>query len=118
MCCLQSETFLNIKTLTELHNEELRNLYSSPSIIRIIKLRRMRWAGHITRNGAKRNVHRLLIVKAEGKRPLGRRRRRWLDNVRMHLGGRGWSGVDCVGLAQCRDKWRVLVNAVTNLQVS
>jgi hypothetical protein len=65
-----------------LHNEELHNLYSSPSIIRIIKLRRMRWAGHVVRMGEKRNVYRLLVGKPEGKRPLGRPRRRWMITLR------------------------------------
>jgi hypothetical protein len=69
----------------KLHNEELHNLYSSPSIIRIIKSRRMRWAGHVTRMGEKRNVYRLLVGKPEGKRPLGRPRRRWIDNIKMVL---------------------------------
>jgi hypothetical protein len=63
----------------ELFNEELRNLYSSPSIIRIIKSRRMRWVGHVTRMGEERNVYRLLVGKPEGKRPLGRPRHRWID---------------------------------------
>jgi hypothetical protein len=69
----------------KLHNEELRDLYSSPSIIRIIKSRRMRWAGHVARMGEKRNVYRLLVGKPEGKRPLGRPRRRWMDNIKMDL---------------------------------
>jgi hypothetical protein len=69
----------------KLHTEELRNLYSSPSIIRIIKSRRMRWAGHVARMGDKRNVYRLLVGKPEGKRPLGRPRRRWVDNIKMDL---------------------------------
>jgi hypothetical protein len=69
----------------KLHNEELHNLYSSPSIIRIIKSRRMRWAGHVARMGEKRNVCRLLVGKPEGKRPLGRPRRRWIDNIKMDL---------------------------------
>jgi hypothetical protein len=68
-----------------LHNEELYDLYSSPSIIRIIKARRMRWAGHVARRGEKRNAYSLLVGKPEGKRPLGRPRRRWLDNIRMDL---------------------------------
>jgi hypothetical protein len=62
----------------KLHNEDLRDLYSSPSIIRIIKSRRMRWAGHVARMGEKRNAYRLLMGKPEGKRPLGRPRRRWV----------------------------------------
>jgi hypothetical protein len=69
----------------KLHNEELRDLYSSPSISRIIKSRRMRWAGHAVRMGEKRNAYRLLVVKPEGKSPLGRPRRRWVDNIRMEL---------------------------------
>jgi hypothetical protein len=69
----------------KLHNEELHKLYSSPSIIRIIKSRRMRWAGHVARMGEKRNVYRLLVGKPEGKSPLGRPRRRWIDNIKMDL---------------------------------
>jgi hypothetical protein len=66
-------------------NEELQNLYSSPSIIRIIKSRRMRWAGRMTRKGEKRNVYRLLVERPEGKRPLGRPRRTWIDNTKVNL---------------------------------
>jgi hypothetical protein len=69
----------------KLHNEELHDLYSSPSIIRIIKARRMRWAGHVARMGEKKNAYRLLVGKREGRRPLGRLRRRWLDNIRTDL---------------------------------
>jgi hypothetical protein len=71
----------------KLHNEELRDLYSSPSIIRIIKSRRIRWAGHVARMGEKRNAYRLLVGKPEGKRPLGRPRRRWMDStcIKMYL---------------------------------
>jgi hypothetical protein len=101
----------------KLHNEEHRDLYSSPSIIRIIKSRRMRWAGHVARRGAKRNAYRLLAGKPEGKRPLGRPRRRWVHNIMMDLGEIGWAGVDWIGLAQDRDKWSALVNAVMNVQV-
>jgi hypothetical protein len=74
----------------KLHNEELRDLYSSPSMIRIIKSRRMRWAGHVVRMGEKRNAYRLLVGKPEGKRPLGRPRRRGLDNIKMDLLEIGW----------------------------
>jgi hypothetical protein len=69
----------------KLQSEELHNLYSSPSIIRIIQSRRMRWAGHVARMGEKRNAYRLLVGKPEGKRPLGRPRRRWINNIKMHL---------------------------------
>jgi hypothetical protein len=101
----------------ELHNEELRNLYSSPSIIRIIKSKRMRWAGHVARMGKKRNAYRLLLGKPEGDRPLGRPRRRWVDNIRMDLGEVGWGDVDWIGLAKDRNRWRALVNLVLNLRV-
>jgi hypothetical protein len=97
--------------MRKLHNEELRDLYSSPSIIRIIKSRRMRWAGHVARMGAKKNAYRLLVGKPEGKRPLGRPRRRWVDNIRMDL-GEVW-----FGLAQDRNRCRALVNSLLNLWV-
>jgi hypothetical protein len=79
----------------KLHNEELRDVYSSPSIIRIIKPRRMKWAGHVARMGEKRNAYRLLV----GKIPLRRARRRWVDNIKMDLLEIGWDGVDLIGLA-------------------
>jgi hypothetical protein len=94
----------------KLHNEELRDLYSSSSIIRIIKSRKIRWAGHVARMGEKRNAYRLLVGKPEGKRPLGRPRCRWLDNIRMDLGEVGWGDVDWIGLAKDRNRWRALVN--------
>jgi hypothetical protein len=103
--------------MEKLHNEELRDLYSSPSIIRIIKSRRMIWAGHVTRMGEKRNAYRLLVGKPEGKRPLGRPRRRWVDNIRMDLGDVGWGYVDRIGLAQDRNRWRAVGNSVLNLRV-
>jgi hypothetical protein len=101
----------------KLHNEELRDFYSSPSIIRIIKSRRMRWAGHVARKGEKRNVYRLLVRKPEGKRPLGRPRRRWIDNIKMDLLEKGLNVVDWIGLAQDRYRWRAVVNSVMNLRV-
>jgi hypothetical protein len=101
----------------KLHNEELHNLHSSPSIIKIIKSRRMRWAGHVAQMGEKRNVYRLLLGKPEGKRPLGRPRRRWMDNIKMDLLERGVNVVDWIGLAQDRCRWRALVNSVMNLRV-
>jgi hypothetical protein len=99
------------------HNKELRDLYSSPSIIRIIKSRRMRWEGHVARMGEKRNAYRLLVGKPEGKRPLGRPRRRWVDNIRLDLGEVGWGDVDWNGLAKDRNRWRALVDSVLNLRV-
>jgi hypothetical protein len=98
----------------KLHKGELHDLCSSPSIIRIIKARRM---GHVARMEEKRNWYRLLVRKPEGRRPLGRPRRRWLDNIGMDLVEARWGDVDWVGLAQDRDKWRTLVNSVLNLQV-
>jgi hypothetical protein len=101
----------------KLHNKELRDLYSSPSIIRIIKSRRMRWAGHLARMGEKRNSYRLLLGKLEGKRPLGRPRCRLVDNIRMDLGEVRWGGVDWFDLARDRNRWRALVNSVLNPRV-
>jgi hypothetical protein len=100
----------------KLYDEELHKLYSSPNIIRIIKSRRMRWAGHVARMGEKSNMFRLLVGKPEGKRPLGRRRRRWMNNIKMDLLEIGLIVVDWIGLAQDRYRWRALVNSVMNLQ--
>jgi hypothetical protein len=69
----------------KLHNEELNDLYSLPNIVRVLKSRRMRWAGHVARMGEESGVHRVLVGKPEGKRPLGRPRRRWEDNIKMDL---------------------------------
>jgi len=69
----------------KLHNEKLRDLYSLPNIVRVVKSRRMRWAGHVSRMGEDRGVHRVLVGKPEGKRPLGRPRRRWEDNIKVYL---------------------------------
>jgi hypothetical protein len=101
----------------KLHNDELYNLYSSPSIIRIITSRRMRWAGHVARMGEKRNVYRLLVGKPEGKKPLGRPRRRWIDNIKMDFLEIGLNVVDWIRLAQDRYRCRALVNSVMNLRV-
>jgi len=100
-----------------LRNEELNDLYSSPNIVRVIKSRRMRWAGHVARMGEERGVYRVLVGKPEGRRPLGRPRRRWVDNIRMDLQEVGCGYVDWIGLAQNRDRWRTLVSAVMNLRV-
>jgi hypothetical protein len=87
---------------TKLHNQELHNLYRLPNAIRIIKLR-MRWAGHVARMGTKRNVYRILMGNTEGKRPLGRPRHRWVNNIKMDL-TIGWGGMDWTNLAQDRDQ--------------
>jgi len=100
-----------------LHNEELNDLYSSPNIVRVIKSRRMRRAGHVARMGEKRGVYRVLVGKPEGRRPLGRPRRGWADNIRMDLQEVGCGYMDWIGLAQDRDRWRMLVSAVMNLRV-
>jgi hypothetical protein len=100
-----------------MHNEELLDLYFSPSVIRIIKSRGIIWAGNVARRGEKRNSYRLFLGKPEGKRPLGRPRRRWVDNIRMDLGEVGWDDVNWIGLAKDRNRWRALVNSVLNLQV-
>ena len=99
-----------------LNNEELNDLYSSPNIVWVIKSRRMRWAGHVARMGEERGVYRVLLGKPEGKRPLGRPRRRWVD-IRMDLREVGCGYMDWIGLAYDRDRWRTLVSAVMNLRV-
>jgi len=100
-----------------LHNEELNDLYCSPNIVRVIKWRRMRWAGHVARMGEERGAYRVLVGKPEGRRPLGRPSRRWMDNIRMDLQVVGCGDMDWIGLAQDRDRWRTLVSAVMNLRV-
>ena len=100
----------------KLHNEELRDLYALPNIVRVVKSRRMRWAGHVVRMREGRGVHRVLVGKPEGKRPLGKPRRRWEDNIRMDLQEVGGGG-DWMELAQDRDRWRALVNTVMNFWV-
>jgi hypothetical protein len=100
-----------------LHNEERNNLYLSPNIIRVIKSRRLRWAGHVPRMGEERGAYRILVGRPEGRRPLGRPRRRWEDNIKMNLREVGWGGMNWIELAQDRDRWRAVVNAVTNLRV-
>ena len=100
-----------------LHNEELNDLYPSPNIVRVIKSRRMRWAGHVTRMVDERGVYRFLVGKPEGKRLLERPRRRWVNNIRMDLMEVGCGYMNWIGLAQGRDRWRTLVSAVMNLRV-
>jgi hypothetical protein len=100
-----------------LHNEELHNLYSSPDIIRQVKSRRMRWAGHVACMGEDRKVYKVLVGKPEGKSPLGRPWCRWEYGIRMDLREIGLGGVDWIRLAQDRDRWRAVVSEVMNLRV-
>ncbi|KAJ4448399.1 hypothetical protein ANN_10415 [Periplaneta americana] len=100
----------------KLHNTELHALYSSPDIIRNIKSRRLRWAGHVARMGEFRNAYRALVGRPEGKRPLGRPRRRWEDNIKMELRDLGYDDREWINLAQDRDQWRAYVVAAMNLR--
>ena len=100
----------------KLHKEELRDLYSLPNIVQVVKSRRMRWAGHMAHMGEGRGVHRVLMGKPEGKGPLGRPRRRWEVNIKMNLQEVGGSE-DWMELAQDKDRWWALVNMVMNLRV-
>jgi hypothetical protein len=101
----------------KLHNDELHDLNSSPNIVRVIKSRKMRWAGHVARMGEGRGVYRVLVGRPEDKRPLGRRRRKWEDNIKMDLRETGIDGGELDPLAQDRIQWRAFVNTVMNLQV-
>jgi hypothetical protein len=101
----------------KLHNEELHSLYSSPNIFRMIKTRKMRWAGHVARMGEKSYACRILVGKPEGKRTLGRPRRGWVDNIKIDLREIEWDGMDWINLAEERDYWWALVNTVMNLRV-
>jgi hypothetical protein len=102
----------------KLHNEELHSLYSLPGIVRVIKERRMRWAGLVARMGEVRGAYNIWVLRPEGRRPLGRPRRRWEDDIKMDLREIGFEDVDWIHLAQNRDRWRALVNTVMNLRVS
>ena len=101
----------------KLHNAELHALYSSPNIIRSLKSRRLRWAGHVAHMGQSKNAYRVLVGKPEGKRPLGRPRRRWEDNIKMDLREVGCDPGEWINLAEDRDQWRTNVRAVMNLWV-
>jgi hypothetical protein len=101
----------------KLHNEELHGLYSPPSIVRVIKARRMRWAGHVVRMEEVRGAYNVLVGRPEGRRPLGRPRRRWEDNIKMGRREIRFGDVDWIHWAQDRDRWRALVNTVMNLRV-
>jgi hypothetical protein len=97
----------------KLHNEELNDLYCSQNIVRVIKSRRMRWAGHVARMEEGRGVHKVLVGKLEGRRP----RRRWDDNIKMDLEEVGRGCGDWMVLAQDRGRWRALVSTVMNFRV-
>jgi hypothetical protein len=101
----------------KLHNEELHGLYPSPSIVRVFKARRMRWAGHVARMGEVRGAYNILVGRPEGRRPLVRPRHRWEDNIKMDLREIGFGDVDWIHLSQDRDRWRALVNTVMNFRV-
>jgi hypothetical protein len=99
------------------HNEELNDLRSSSNIVPVSKSRSMRWEGHVARMREVICAYRILVGRPEGRRPLGRSRRRWQDNIKMNFQEVGWGSMDWIELAQDRDRWRALVNAVMNLRV-
>jgi hypothetical protein len=101
----------------KLHFEGLNDLHCSPTIVRVIKSRIMKWAGHLARVGEKKGMYRVLVEKPEGKRPLGRPRRGWEDSINMNLQEVGCGVMDWIELAQDRDSWRALVNAVVNIWI-
>ena len=93
-------------------------MYSSPNIVRVVNSRRMRWAGNVARMGEERGVYRVFVGKPEGKRPLGRPRRRWDNDIKMDLHEVGYGVMDWTELAQDRDRWWALVKALMNLRVA
>jgi hypothetical protein len=99
------------------NNVELLDVYSSPNIVSVIKLRRIRWTGHVAQMGWERGVYEILVEKPDGKSPLGRSRHRWEDNIKMDLQEVGCGGMGWIGLPQVRDRWRAVVNAVMNRRV-
>ena len=101
----------------KLHNEELNDLYSSPNIVWVVKSRRMRWAGHVADMWESRGIYRALVGKPEGRRPLGRPKPRWEDNIKMDLQEVGCGGTDWIELAKDSDRWRRLLSAVLSLWV-
>jgi len=101
----------------QLHNEELHDLNCSPNTVWLIKSRRMRWAGHVACMGERRGVYRVLLGKYEGKRPFGRPRRRWEDNIKMDIQEVECGVMDWIEMAQDRDRWRGPVDVVINHQV-
>jgi len=101
----------------KLHNGELSDLYTLPNIVRAVKLRRMKWAGHVMCMQERRGVHRVLVGKPEGKRPLGRPSRRWENNIKMGLREVGGGCVDWMELAKDKASWRALVSMVMIFRV-
>jgi hypothetical protein len=101
----------------KVHNDELHRLYFSPNVVRVIKSRRMRWAGHVARMGEGRSVYRVLVVRSEWKRPLGRPRCRWEDNIKLDLREIEIDGANWIQLAHDRVQWWAFVNTVMNLRV-
>jgi hypothetical protein len=101
----------------KLHNDGLNSPYSSLNIVRVIKSRRLRWAGHVARMGEGRGVYRVLVRRPKAKRPLGRPRCMWEDNIKMDLREMGIDGANWIQLAQYRIQWRAFVNTVMNLRV-
>jgi hypothetical protein len=97
------------------HDDELHSLYSSPNVVRVIKSRRMRWAGHVARMGEGRGAYRVLVGRPEGKRPLGRPRRRWENNIKLDLRDIGIDGANWIQLD--RVQWRASVNTIMNLRI-
>ena len=106
-----------IRQNKQCNTEELNDLYCSPNIVRVIKSRRIRWAGHVARMEEGRGVHKVWVGKPEGKRPLGRPRRRWEDNIKMDLQEVGKGCGDWMELTKDRDSWRALVSTVMNFGV-
>jgi len=100
-----------------LHNEELNDLYSSPNNFRVIKSRKIIWAGHVAYVEERRGVYRILEGRLEGRTALGRPRRRWENNIKKYLQEVGWRGMDRIALARDMDRWPALVNAVMNFRV-
>jgi hypothetical protein len=100
-----------------MHNDELYGLYSLPNIVRVIKSKRMRWAGHVARMGEGRGVHGVLVGSAEWERALRRPRRRWKDNIKLDLKEVGIDGANWIQLAQDMIQWRAFVNTVMNLRI-
>jgi hypothetical protein len=107
----------NLHRAGSVHQKELRNMYTAPHVVRVIISRGMRWAGHVAGMGEMRNAYKILIGKPEGRKPLGRPKRGWKDNITMDLRKTGWECVDWIHLYQDRDQWRAVVNTVMNLQV-